>query len=175
MNSYITSVIKLFQNYKRQGDRTFDQLSEEELLWRPNSASNSIAMIVQHMEGNMLSRWTNFMTEDGEKEWRKRDAEFDFTKISKSEMTEMWSRGWDCLFEALNSIKEKDLEKIIYIRNQGHTVLEAINRQLAHYSLHIGQILYIGKMLRGEEWQSLSIAKGGSEAFNKEKFSRERK
>lgn len=175
MNSYLRSAIQQFQNYKDQAERTFDQLSDEELIWQANPESNSIAMIVQHMAGNMLSRWTNFMTEDGEKTWRQREAEFELVLKTRPEIIEQWESGWDCLFKALQSLQLEDLEKTIYIRNQTQTVVEAINRQLTHYPSHVGQILYIGKMLRGEAWQSLSIRKGGSEAFNKEMFSKERK
>lgn len=173
MNSYLSSAIKQFQNYKDQAERTFDQLSDEELIWQANPESNSIAMIVQHMAGNMLSRWTNFMTEDGEKTWRQREAEFELVLKTRPEIIKQWELGWDCFFKALQSLKIEDLEKTIFIRNQRHTVVEAINRQLTHYPSHVGQIMFIGKMLKGKDWQSLSIAKGATAAFNKEKFSRE--
>ena len=122
----------------------------------------------------MLSRWTNFLTEDGEKEWRNRDDEFEDTYSSKEEMFAYWEEGWQCLLNTLNLLEAKDLEKIIYIRNQGHTVLEAINRQLAHYPYHIGQIVYIAKLLKGDNWKSLSIPKGKSKIYNQEKFSKEK-
>ena len=122
----------------------------------------------------MLSRWTNFLTEDGEKEWRNRDDEFEDTYSSKEEMFAYWEEGWQCLLNTLNLLEAKDLEKIIYIRNQGHTVLEAINRQLAHYPYHIGQIVYIAKLLKGDNWKSLLIPKGKSKIYNQEKFSKEK-
>jgi hypothetical protein len=119
----------------------------------------------------MLSRWTDFLTSDGEKEWRQRDAEFDNDIGSRAELMDKWNEAWNCLFSALIPLTENDLSKEIYIRNQGHTVTEAINRQLAHYPYHIGQIVFIGKLLCNEQWVSLSIPKGNSKAFNAEKFS----
>jgi hypothetical protein len=122
----------------------------------------------------MLSRWTEFMTTDGEKEWRNRDAEFENDVKSREELLNKWNEGWTCFFKALDSLQPQDLAKIIYIRNQGHTVLEAINRQLAHYPHHIGQILFLAKMIVGSNWQSLSIPKNKSGEFNAEKFSKEK-
>ena len=172
MESYLESVKKQFAYYKVLGEKTFEQVSEEKLFWQLNEESNSISMIVKHLNGNMLSRWTDFLTTDGEKEWRKRDEEFDSDIKSKTALIIMWSEGWECLFKALEPLAEKDLEKEIYIRNMGHSVTEAINRQLAHYSYHIGQIVFIGKMIQNENWNSLSIPKGKSKLYNKEKFSK---
>lgn len=174
MDSYLTSVIKQFEYYKSLGDKTFKDLSFEELQKEFAQNSNSIAIIVKHLAGNMLSRWTNFLIEDGEKVWRHRDAEFEDSFISKNEMLAEWNKGWKCLFDAITPLNEKDLERIIYIRNQGHTVTEAINRQLAHYAYHVGQIVFLGKLLKGEDWQSLSIPKGDSKKYNTEKFSKEK-
>ncbi|NER14076.1 DUF1572 domain-containing protein [Leptobacterium flavescens] len=173
-NNYLDSVKKQFLFNKNLGDKSFDQIPEEGIHWQYNEASNSIAIIVKHMAGNMLSRWTNFLTEDGEKEWRKRDEEFEDTYSSKEEMLADWEKGWNCLFDGLNSLKPEDLEAIIYIRNEGHTVIEAINRQLSHYSYHTGQIVYIARMISSDEWQSLSIPKGTSKEYNKEKFGEEK-
>lgn len=173
MNSnYLESVIKQFEYYKMLGDKTFAQVADEKLFYQYNDDSNSIAIIVNHLWGNMLSRWTDFLNSDGEKEWRNRDAEFENEIQSKEEMISKWEEGWSCFFSALNSLNEEDLDKIIYIRNQGHTVMEAINRQLAHYPYHIGQIVFIGKMLSENNWQSLSIPKGNSNQYNSEKFSK---
>ena len=122
----------------------------------------------------MLSRFTDFLTSDGEKEWRNRDAEFEDTYTGKQEMLEAWEKGWDCLFKALDSVTEDTLTEIVYIRNEGHTVLEALTRQLAHYSYHAGQIVYLAKMIRNKEWKSLSIPRGGSSAFNQDKFNQEK-
>lgn len=173
MNSnYLESVIKQFEYYKMLGDKTFVQISDEKLFYQYNEDNNSIAIIVNHLWGNMLSRWTDFLNSDGEKEWRNRDLEFENEIQSKEEMLRKWEEGWSCLFHALNSLTEEDLDKIIYIRNQGHTVMEAINRQLAHYPYHVGQIIFIGKMLSENNWESLSIPKGNSKQYNSEKFSK---
>lgn len=119
----------------------------------------------------MLSRWTDFLTSDGEKEWRKRDDEFVGDINTRNELLNIWSEGWDCLFNAINQLTENDLEKEILIRNETHSVVDAINRQLSHYAYHIGQIVFIGKMIKNEEWKSLSIPKGKTKEYNKEKFS----
>lgn len=171
-NDYLDSVKKQFQYYKMLGDKTFAQLNDEALFWQYNEDSNSIAMIVNHLWGNMLSRWTDFLTTDGEKEWRNRDLEFEQQFTSKAELLEKWEEGWACLFNAINPLTNVDLDKIIYIRNQGHTVTEAINRQLAHYPYHIGQIVMLGKMLAQNGWQSLSIPKGQSQVYNDDKFAK---
>ena len=172
MDSYLQSARKQFGYYKMLGDKTFAQLPDEKLFWQYNGNSNSIGTIVKHLWGNMRSRWTDFLTSDGEKEWRKRDAEFDNDIQSREELLQKWNEGWDCLFTALNSLGTQDLETIIYIRNQGHTVTEAINRQLAHYAYHVGQIVFLGKMLANNNWTSLSIPKGNSNQYNADKFSR---
>jgi hypothetical protein len=169
---YLESAKKQFEYYKMLGDKTIDQLPNEKLFWQYNQESNSIAIIVKHLHGNMLSRWTDFLTTDGEKEWRQRDAEFDNDLKSKEELIQKWNEGWNCLFEALNSLKEEDFTKTIYIRNQGHSITEAINRQLAHYPYHVGQIIFIGKMICNEKWISLSIPKGNSNTYNADKFSK---
>ena len=170
MESYLTSIVKQFEYYKSLGDKTFSQLSFDDLQNEIALDSNSISIIVKHLVGNMLSRWTNFLTEDGEKEWRQRDLEFEDSYTSKAELIDAWEKGWQCLFDAIIPLKANDLEQIIYIRNQGHTVTEAINRQLAHYSYHVGQIVFLGKVIKGKEWQSLSIPKGDSVKYNEEKF-----
>lgn len=170
----LENLIKLFDYYKRLGEKVFDQLTDDELHLIPSDASNSIPTIVKHLWGNMRSRWTNFLTEDGEKDWRNRDEEFLVTIKTREELLEKWNEGWECLFIALKELNEEDLTKTIYIRNEGHSVIDAIHRQLAHYSSHIGQIIYLGKMIKDAEWESLSIAKGESEAFNKAKFEDDR-
>ncbi|MEL6356667.1 MAG: DUF1572 family protein, partial [Bacteroidota bacterium] len=169
MSSYFSSVKKQFHYYKLLGERTFAQLDEEDIHWRPDPEANSIAIIVGHLHGNMMSRWTNFLTEDGEKPWRKREQEFEPIIQNKEELRTKWEEGWSTLFGAIDPLVEDDLERIIYIRNQGHTVTEAINRQLSHYPMHIGQIVYIGRMRKGTAWQSLSIPRGGTAAFNAKK------
>lgn len=169
---FLNNAIRQFEYYKLLGDRTFERLSENQLFYLPDANSNSIAMIVKHLHGNMLSRWTDFLTTDGEKEWRNRDAEFENDPGSKTELLKRWNEGWDCLFTTLRSLKEDDFQKTIYIRNQGHSVEDAIVRQLAHYPYHVGQIIFIAKILTQENWQSLSIPKNQSKQFNAEKFSK---
>jgi hypothetical protein len=173
-NSYLPSIIKQFKYYKLITDKTLEQLSYEEINWQFNNESNSIAIIMKHIVGNMLSRWTNFLTEDGEKEWRKRDQEFKGTYKNKEALITAWETGWQCLFDAILPLTENDLERIIYIRNQGHTVTEAINRQLSLYAYHIGQIVFVGKMIKNENWKSLSVPKGQSSTYNKEKFNKDK-
>jgi hypothetical protein len=172
--SFLSSARKLFVYYKSLGDKSFAQVVDEDINWRPNAESNSIALIVHHLSGNMLSRFTDFLTSDGEKDWRNRDAEFEVGYDSRSAMIEAWEKGWSKLFEAIDQLSEKDLEKTIYIRNEGHSVMEAIQRQLAHYPYHVGQIVYIAKSRAAEGFQSLSIPKGNSQAFNADKFSKEK-
>jgi hypothetical protein len=160
--------IKRFEYYKMLGNQSFEQLSEEQIFWQFNEESNSIAVIVKHIAGNMLSRWTNFLTEDGEKSWRNRDEEFINTFRTKAEVLEYWEKGWTCLFDALNQINEKNLYSTIYIRNEAHSVIDAVFRQLAHYPYHIGQIVYIAKMMKNDDWKTLSIARNKSQEFNSE-------
>lgn len=172
--SYIESTKKQFLYYKTLAEKSFDQLQDEQLFLSVNDNTNSIAVIVKHLSGNMLSRWTDFLTSDGEKEWRNRDDEFEDTYSSKSELIEAWEKGWSCFFDALDGLKPEHLNQIIYIRNEGHTVIEAINRQLAHYPYHIGQIVFYAKLLKNGEWNSLSIPKNKSANYNAGKFSKEK-
>lgn len=173
-NNYLESIKRQFLYYKDLGEKAIEQVPEEKLFWQFNSESNSIATIVKHLSGNMISRWTDFLTSDGEKEWRNRDGEFENDIQTKAELIAIWNKGWDCFFNTINSLTENDLTKIIYIRNQGHTVMEAINRQLAHYPYHIGQIVFVAKMIKNEDWQSLSIPRNKSGDYNSEKFSQEK-
>jgi hypothetical protein len=173
-NSYLESVKKQFLYYKILGEKAMDQLEAKQLFVTLNEDTNSIATIVKHLSGNMLSRWTDFLTSDGEKEWRNRDDEFVDTIKTKEELLAIWNRGWDCFLDALNSLQADQLSTIIYIRNEGHTVIEAINRQLAHYPYHIGQIVFYAKMLKNTEWTSLSIPKNTSNNYNSEKFLKEK-
>jgi hypothetical protein len=171
-DNYLESVIKQMAYYKMLGEKTFGQIPDEKLFWQYNEDSNSIAVIVKHLWGNMLSRWTDFLTSDGEKEWRDRESEFDNDLTTRQELLNKWDEGWDCFLNTLKALSPEDLGKTIYIRNQGHTVMEAINRQLAHYPYHVGQIVFIGKMVCENGWTSLSIPRGNSKAFNQEKFSK---
>lgn len=171
---YLKSADRQFRYYKKLADDAMAQLEDSQLTWQPNEESNSIAIIVKHMWGNMLSRWTDFLTTDGEKSWRQRDAEFDNDLNNREALLQKWEEGWKCLFDALSSITDEDLERIVYIRNEGHTVLEAINRQIAHYSYHVGQIVYLAKMLKNDAWKSLSIPRNKSKDYNADKFSQDK-
>lgn len=163
---YLSTVIARLKYYKNLGDKTFEQLTASDFHYQPNAASNSIAVIIRHLHGNMLSRWTNFLKEDGEKEWRQRDEEFAIKNNSKEELLELWEEGWDCFLNTLASLKKKDLKKNVTIRQEPLGVIDAINRQLAHYSYHIGQIAYIGRMIKIESWTSLSIPLNQSQAYD---------
>lgn len=158
-NIYLESAKKQMLYYKTIAEKAINQLDEEQIFISFNENTNSIATIMNHMVGNMLSRWTDFLTTDGEKEWRTRDAEFENPIQTKEELLKTWNKGWDCFFNAINSLQPEQLTQIIYIRNEGHTVLDAINRQLIHYPYHIGQIVFYAKMLKQKEWTSLSIPK----------------
>ncbi|HAI82365.1 MAG TPA: hypothetical protein DCL43_01760 [Chitinophagaceae bacterium] len=156
--NFLADSIKRFEYYKTLGDKTFEQLTSEQCFYQPNEQSNSIAIIVQHLYGNMLSRWTNFLTEDGEKNWRKRDAEFEPMLSSKEDVISFWNEGWKVFLDTLKTLKEDDLQKTITIRNEPLLVYDAILRQLAHYPYHVGQIVYIAKLVT-TDFKSLSIPK----------------
>ena len=167
--NFLKDAIKRVTYYKELGDKTFEQLEEDkDFLFQPSLESNSIAVIVQHLYGNMLSRWTNFLTEDGEKEWRNRDTEFETMQLSKADIISLWNDGWNCFLKTLESLTEADLEKTITIRSEPLQVYDAILRQLAHYPYHVGQIVYIGKMIKNTEFKTLSIAKHKSQNFNEQ-------
>jgi len=155
--NYLASIKSQFRNQKLLGEKTFVQLEDAHFFWRYNEQSNSIAVIVKHLRGNMLSRWTDFLSSNGEKEWRKRQNEFVNDIKSRDEIMALWEEGWKLTFDTLENISAKDLTKIIFIRTKRYTVIGAINRQLAHYSYHVGQIVYIGKMLNEKNWISLYI------------------
>lgn len=167
IQDYLESTVSLFHTYKSLGEKALAQVPEEKLFWQFNEDSNSMATLVKHLSGNMHSRWTNFLTTDGEKPWRKRDEEFENDIKNRREMMQEWEKGWKLLFDVLDSLSEEDFEKTVYIQNKAHTVMDAINRQLAHYASHVGQLIYLGKMLVDGPWKSLSIPKGQSKTFNK--------
>ena len=168
-SKYLASVKQQFLSYKSLGEKSIAQLEPGMLFIRPNEESNSIAMIIQHMHGNMLSRWTDFLTSDGEKKWRDRDGEFESEEFSRETLKTLWNDGWNCLFRILNGLTPEDLSKIILIRNEEHTVMEAINRQLTHYASHIGQIIFISKMILDRDWNTISIPRKASREFNAKK------
>lgn len=163
--NYLDSSLRLFRFYKSQGEKAMEQIPDEKLFWQYNADSNSVATIVKHMAGNMHSRWTDFLHSDGEKSWRKRDAEFENDIRSRDEMMQLWEEGWEVLFKALEPIGSEHLGTTVFIRNKPHTVIDAINRQLTHYASHVGQLIYLGKMLHSGTWKSLSIPKGQSENY----------
>jgi hypothetical protein len=165
-SEYLATVIKRLKYYKELGEKTFDQLTDTDFHFQSNPETNSIAIIIQHMSGNMLSRWTNFLVEDGEKEWRQRDDEFEIHKYNKQQLLVLWQKGWDCFLNALQVLNENDLLKIIQIRKEALTVVDAINRQLAHYCYHIGQVIHIAKIIKDNQWQNLSIPRGHSQTYN---------
>ena len=155
----LQAAVKKFKVQKSLGEKTFAQLNDEDLFFKPSKESNSIAVIVQHMSGNMLSRWTDFLTEDGEKPWRERDKEFEDIPSTKEHVIDTWNKGWQCVFDALESLQAGDVLKTVSIRGESLSVVDAIVRQLDHYGYHVGQIVYIGRMIKDESWQSLSIPK----------------
>jgi hypothetical protein len=163
---YLDTTVRRLKYYKDLAEKSFEQLEEADFMFSPSDESNSIAIIIQHMAGNMLSRWTNFLEEDGEKDWRNRDEEFEPHLPGRQALLELWEKGWACFFDALAGLKRKDLKKTVYIRKEPLTVIDAINRQLAHYPYHVGQIIYVAKIIRGSAWKNLSIPKGGSIVYN---------
>lgn len=195
---YLESAVKRLLTYKILGEKTFEQLEEKDFFYSPviarnvhdgneahsrrssddgpsaempvasPAASNSIAVIIQHMSGNMMSRWTNFLTEDGEKEGRDREKEFSNPSLTREQLLDLWEKGWACLQDSLLSLQPEDLMKTIHIRHEPLFAIDAINRQLAHYPHHVGQIVYIGKLIRDKDWRSLSIPKGASAHFNQQ-------
>lgn len=152
INDYLSSVKRQFEYYKALGDKTFEQLSDEQLFTEIVEGTNSVAIVAKHIAGNQLSRWTDFWTTDGEKEWRNRETEFELIEMkSREDVVNRWNAGWNCLFEAINSINEQNFNTLVYIRNMGHTIPDAVNRQLCHYSYHVGQIVFLGKLILGND------------------------
>jgi hypothetical protein len=168
--TYLRSALARIRYYKDLAEKTFAQLEEKDLFHQPNAQSNSIAIIIQHMSGNMLSRFTDFLTADGEKAWRNRDREFDPDPqySTRGELLAYWEKGWACMLDAIGALREEDLLKTVYIRAEPLSVIDAINRQLAHHPHHVGQIVYIGKLIRNDSWRSLSIPRGASDQFNQQ-------
>ncbi|MCI0629667.1 MAG: DUF1572 domain-containing protein [Phycisphaerales bacterium] len=162
----IAESIATFRSQKDLADRAIAQLSDDQLRTALDENTNSIAIITKHMAGNMLSRWTDFLTTDGEKPWRNRDSEFIDDSKSRREIDEYWQRGWQCLFVTLDSLKPQDLTRTILIRGEPHTVIKAIDRQLSHYGYHVGQIVLIARVLAKDNWTTLTIPRGGSHQYN---------
>lgn len=164
----------LFSYYKKIADGALNQLKENELHLKPDQEDNSVAVIVKHITGNMLSRFTDFYESDGEKSWRNRDAEFESDIANLDELSQRWNEAWGVLFKLLDQLTMADLQRTIYIRNEALSAEQAFLRQATHYAYHIGQIVYVVKWIRQNEWQSLSIPKGNSASFNAEKFKEEK-
>jgi uncharacterized damage-inducible protein DinB len=173
IENYLSDSIHSFRNYKKMTERAIEQVSDEDFSRQIDPESNSIAVIVKHISGNLISRWTDFLTTDGEKPTRHRDAEFELIKDTRESLMDFWERGWKELFSALEPLAAEDLSRKVTIRGEPHTVVEAINRQLSHYSYHIGQIVFLAKHFQSAEWKTLSIPKNRSAEFNK--FLSERK
>jgi hypothetical protein len=163
---FLQSAIGQFRDYKLLGEKTFQQLSAGDFYFQPNAVTNSIAINITHLHGNMKSRWTHFLTEDGEKPWRQRDLEFENRGLSREELEQLWEEGWQVVFKTMESLGSADVDKTIHIRSQPMSVIDAIHRQLTHYAYHVGQIVMLGKIIKGADWKTLSIAKGQSGPFN---------
>jgi len=163
--SHLKDSIEVLRYYKRLAERAIAQAPDETLLAAPDAESNSIAIIVKHLAGNMRSRFTDFLTSDGEKPNRKRDTEFEAPPKTRAELIAMWEAGWQHVFDALASLTVADLSRKIYIRSEAHSITQAINRQMAHYAYHVGQIVYLAKLHAGAKWAALTIPRGKSEEF----------
>lgn len=162
---FLAVSLQMFRDQKDLGDKALAQITERELHWSPDAGSNSLAILIQHMSGNMRSRWTEFFTSDLEKPDRNRDTEFEERLLSTAELLERWNEGWQHVFETMSSLTKHDLNRTVTIRKEPHTVIKAIVRQISHYGYHVGQMVYLAKQIRSAEWQTLSIARGKSDAF----------
>jgi hypothetical protein len=165
--SYLKDSLSLFRQLKQIAEGAMAQVSEEQLNLALDDESNSIAVIVKHMAGNMRSRWTDFLTSDGEKPDRDRDSEFILPPATREELMKMWEQGWECVFGALTPLTDDDLGRTITIRGEPHSVMQAINRQIAHYGMHIGQIIFLAKHLQAANWRTLSVPRHQSAEFNR--------
>lgn len=170
---FLSNSLKRMRYYKSLCENALDQLDEKDFHFQPSTESNSVAVMIQHIAGNMLSRFTNFLMEDGEKEWRNRDGEFEVHGYNRQQLLDIWSKGWKCYLDTMEALTEDDLMKTVYIRGEALSVTDALIRQLAHYPYHIGQIIYVARMIKNENWKNLSIPKGGSRAFNQSEGSKD--
>lgn len=171
--SYLEDALAVFGYYKKLAERAMDQVTDEQLFMTLDGEANSIALIVKHMAGNMRSRWTDFLTTDGEKPNRNRDSEFEEPPATRAALLAMWEAGWDCVFSAIKPLTDADLTRTVTIRGEAHSVMQAINRQLAHYPHHVGQIILLAKHFAHDRWQSLSVPRRGSAEFNRKVAARE--
>jgi hypothetical protein len=163
--AYLADTLTVLRQYKNMAERAIEQVTDDQLAICLDEESNSIALIVKHLAGNMRSRWTDFLTTDGEKPDRRRDSEFEAPPRTRAELLAMWDAGWTCVFSALEPLNESDLGRTVHIRGEAHSVLQAVNRQLAHYAAHIGQLVFLAKHFRSKEWNSLSIPRGRSQEY----------
>lgn len=165
--AYLDEVRRSFRGYKRLAEGTFAQLQDADFFYAPDAESNSVAVIMKHISGNLRSRWTDFLTTDGEKPDRNRDQEFEIqTGVIRVELMHSWEEGWNCVFQALAALQPADFSRTVFIRGDPHSLIQAINRSLAHIAYHVGQITFLGKHIRQAEWKSLSIPKGKSAEYN---------
>ena len=165
--SYLADSLTVLRQYKRMAERAMEQVTDEQLSRTLDEEGNSIAVLVQHMAGNMRSRWTDFFTSDGEKPDRKRDGEFEPPSVPRDGLMEIWEAGWRCVFDALEPLSDADMARTVLIRGEPHSVMQAINRQMAHYACHAGQIVFLAKHFQSAAWSSLSVPRGKSEEFNR--------
>ncbi|MGB6831235.1 MAG: DUF1572 domain-containing protein [Terracidiphilus sp.] len=165
--SYLKDSLTIFRHYKRLAERAIEQISDADLFTELGPETNSIAVIVKHLAGNMRSRWTDFLTTDGEKPDRNRDSEFEAPSQTRTQVLELWEQGWKCLFSAIEPLADAELTRTIFIRGEAHSVMQAINRQVAHYQYHIGQIVLLARHFAGDRWQSLTIPRKQSAEFNR--------
>ena len=165
--SYLEDSLALFRFYKKMAEGAIEQVTDEQLFATLDEEMNSIAIIVKHMAGNMRSRWTNFQTSDGEKSNRNRDTEFLTPPATRADLTQVWNDAWDKVFEALAPLSDQDVERTVTIRGEPHSVMQAINRQIAHYAYHCGQIVFLAKHFKASEWKSLSVPRNKSAEFNR--------
>jgi uncharacterized damage-inducible protein DinB len=165
-NSYLKDSLNVFRYYKNLAERAISQAPDDALFKELDVQSNSLAIIVKHMAGNMRSRWTDFLTSDGEKSWRNRDSEFEAPAQSRADVMAQWEAGWSCVFGALEPLTENDLTRTVTIRNEPHSVMQAINRQIAHYAYHVGQIVYLARHFAGDNWQAVTVPRMKSAEFN---------
>lgn len=163
---FLDEALKTFRSYKKLGEKAFEQLNDEEFFAQIDEESNSVAVIIKHMAGNMISRWTDFLTTDGEKPDRHRDAEFVAGEETRDEIMARWERGWRAVFAAIEPLQAEDVTRTVFIRGEAHTVVKAIDRQIAHYAYHVGQIVFLAKHLKSKDWKSLSVPRNRSAEFN---------
>jgi hypothetical protein len=171
--SYLQDSLSLFRYYKKLAERAMEQVTDEQLFAALDGEMNCIAIIIKHLAGNMRSRWIDFLNSDGEKSDRKRDPEFENPPATRAELMKVWEQGWSCVFTALEPLSEADVDRTVMIRGEPHSVMQAINRQIAHYSYHCGQIVFLAKHLQASTWKALTVPRGKSEDFNQKVAAKE--